>query len=193
MPRFEYRVWGEHLTDVAGRLVDLGRRGEVRQSAETYVSSASKAVNPKIRASLLDVKVLVDVVDGFEQWEPQLKIAFPVSAHLLALKLFPILGLVPPVLDRDLYTSDEFIHEVVTPHLALSAVEVLKLRVSYQLEGCLAEISDVVVAGRGMQTVAVESEDLAALRVAHERLGLGTHENRSYPAFISETLGLNAA
>ena len=193
MPRYEYRVWGKHLTEVVRRLVDLGERGEVRQSEETYLSLPSMTVNPKIRAGLLDIKVLIDTVDGFERWEPRLKLTLPVAADVLEGRLFPILGLSVPALDREQYTSEQFLDEVVRPHPTLNAVEVIKLRVSYLLSGCLAEVSDVIAAGRGMKTVAVESEDLAALRVAHDQIGLRGYENRSYPSIIRETLGSTAA
>jgi exopolyphosphatase/guanosine-5'-triphosphate,3'-diphosphate pyrophosphatase len=191
--RYEYRVWGKHLTEVVRRLIELAERGEVRQSEETYLSLPSTAVNPKIRAGLLDVKVLIDTVDGFERWEPRLKLTLPVTADVLEGSLFPVLGLPAPALDREQFTLREFLDEVVMPHPELIAVEVVKLRVSYRLSGCLAEVSDIVVTGRGMQTVAVESEDLAALRAAVDQIGLREYENRSYPTIIRETLGLTAA
>ena len=193
MPRYEYRVWGEQLADVARRLIAAGERAEVRQTEETYISLPSPSLNPKIRAGLLDVKVLVEVVDGFERWDPRLKFAFPVAADSLRASFFPLLGLGSPSLQRGSYTANEFVDEVVWPHPSLSAVEVVKLRVSYRLTGCLAEISDVIVAGRGMQTVAVESEDLALLHAACSRIDLQDLQNRSYPTMIKEILGRSAA
>ena len=48
----------------------------------------------------------------------------------------------------------------------------------------------MVFEDRRMQTVAVESEDLGALRSLCERIGIRAFRNRSYPIVIREALGI---
>ncbi len=188
-PRFEFRVWGERLDPVTGRLRSLSECHEVRESAEIYfVSTMADDVNPKARAELLDIKVLVGVRDGFEQWDVHRKAEFPVSAALLRSELFPLLGVAAPLLDRNDYSLTQLI-DAVASHPDVTAVEVTKRRQMYTVNECIAEITDATIGGRQRQTVAVESGDLDALTDARRMLGLDGYDNVSYPRAIRGTLG----
>lgn len=188
--RFEFRVWGEWLDAVGDRLRARSEAGEVRKSAETYlVSTAALGANPKARADLLDIKVLVDVRDGFEQWTVHQKVEFPVDADVLTDTLFPLLELPPPPLEREAYSLAELVDEVVASHADLAAVDVTKRRQMHTVDTCGAEISEVRLAGRELQTIAVESSDLEALREVRRSLGLDTYDNVSYPRAIRDALG----
>lgn len=188
--RFEFRVWDDELDAVGDRLRAVSEVDEVRESAETYVvSTAVLDANPKARADLLDIKVLVGVRDGFEQWTVHRKVEFPVDAAVLADDLFPLLGLTPPPLPREAYALEELVGEIVASHPDLAAVDVTKRRRMHTLDACRAEISDVSLAGREIQTVAVESTDLDALRDVRRMLGLDTYDNVSYPRAIRDVIG----
>lgn len=188
--RFEFRVWGDRLDRVSDRLRALGEAGEVRESAETYVvSTAVLDANPKVRADLLDIKRLVDVRDGFEQWTVHRKVGFPVDVRELADDLFPLLGVAPSSLDREAYSLSELVDEVVEPHPDLAAVDLTKRRRMYAVDPCSAELSQVSVQGRAIQTVAIESTDLDALREVRRGLGLETNDNVSYPRALRDMLG----
>jgi len=188
--RFEFRVWGDRLDGVSDRLRELAEPGEVRESAETYVvSTAVLDANPKVRADLLDIKRLVDVRDGFEQWTVHRKVGFPVDVRELADDLCPLLGVAPSSLDREAYSVAELVDEVVEPHPDLAAVDLTKRRQMYTVDPCSAEVSQVRVQGRAIQTVAIESTDLDALREVRRGLGLETNDNVSYPRAIREMLG----
>lgn len=187
--RFEFRVWGEQLDAVSDRLRAVSQASDVRESAETYVVSTQVLdANPKARADLLDVKVLVDVRDGFEQWTVHGKAEFPVDAAVLTDDLFPLLG-VAPALDRKTYSLSELVDEVVEPHPDLAAVDVTKRRQMYSADACQAEVSEVSIGDRVLQTVAIESTDLDALREVRARLELDTYDNVSYPRAIRDLLG----
>lgn len=189
-PRYEFRVWGEKLDDVAIRVRALSDLHQVRDSRETYLIVAGvDDVNPKVRAALLDIKILVGIERGFEQWDPWLKAEFPVAGSLLAGDLFPRLGIAPLDLDRDTYTLAQFMDEVVMPHPDIDAVEVSKHRETYSVSGCLAEVAEVVIGGESVRTVAIESTDLEALSKAIRRAGLGGYDNVSYPRAIKDILG----
>lgn len=188
--RFEFRVWAERLDDVGRRLRALAEPGAVRETTEVYiVSSATVEANPKIRADLLDIKVLVAVRDGLEQWDVHGKADFPVTAATVRDDLCRLLRVAAPALGRQAYSATQLVDEVVAPHPRLARVEVVKRRRQFALDACTAESADVVVAGRALQTVAVESTDLDAARAARRALGLDDRANTSYPRAIRSTLG----
>lgn len=187
--RYEFRVWADRLDELGGRLRPLAEPLEVRESTDTYfVSTSAVDANPKARADLLDIKVLVGVREGFEQWGVRLKAEFPIEAELLRAELFPLLGLTPPLLEREEYSLSQ-LAEVVDAHPDLAAVEVTKRRQMHAVNGCIAEITDATIAEHEIQTVAVESTDLSALTDVRRALGLDGHDNVSYPRAIRNVLG----
>jgi hypothetical protein len=188
--RYEFRVWGDGLDGLSDRLRSMSAMVEVRESTETYlVSTTTAKVNPKVRDDLLDIKVLVGITDGFEQWGVLRKAKFPVEVALLRSDVFAPLGLSSPTLDRDEYTPSQLVDEVVAPHRDLAAVVVSKRREIRSVDTCTGEISAALVAGRELQTVAVESTDLAALRELRRSLGLDGEANVNYPRAIGNLLG----
>lgn len=188
--RYEFRVWSDRRDEISERLLASSEHVEHRTTTETYlVSTATVAANPKARADLLDIKVLQREVDGFEQWDVHLKAEFPVAAALLRDELFPCLGLPPPPLDRGSYSLSELVDLVVAPHPQAAAVEVIKRRDLRRMEACAAEVTDGRIGDRAFFTVAVESEDLDALRTACAVLGLAGRDNVSYPRAIRDRLG----
>ena len=189
-PRFEFRAWAHDLTSVRDRISALAEPYETRESVETYiVSAATTDANPKVRGDRLDVKVLIASRDGFEQWEPQLKASFPISASVLRNDFFRILGEFAPNLDRDEYSYEQFIHDIVVRHDELEAVEVVKQRRISTVRGCITEFAYVSIAGSDTQTAAVESTDIEALQEARQLTGLDAYENINYPAAIKRTIG----
>jgi hypothetical protein len=187
--RYEWRVWGERLDDVAARMEGASPRLDTRDSDETYFVPTNRGdVNPKVRDGQLDVKVLRNVRDGFEQWEPRIKAPLPVPVTLVAYGLFALLDIDPPDFSREAYSLDQLLAEVVGPHPALIAIEVSKRRHAYVVQGCTAEFAEVDVAGRAMQTAAVESTDLVTLRRAWRDVGLDEYDNINYPTAIARAL-----
>lgn len=188
--RYEWRVWGERVGNEASHIISRGALLDTMSTQEIYlVAMSTTEVNPKIRDGRLDVKVLRDVADGCERWEPQQKQPFPLGPDTVRTKLFGPLGLDPPQLERGEYSPIQLIDEVVDPYPGLVAVEVSKQRRLFAVADCIGEVSDVVVAGRSLQTVAVESADLGALRRARRLLGLDKYLSASYPRAISWVIG----
>ena len=188
--RFEFRVWNDRLDEVTDRLRSLSDPFEVRESTETYfVSAVTVDVNPKARADQLDIKVLIGVREGFEQWGVKLKAEFPLDSALVMTELFLSLRLAPPRLERDAYTLSQLVAEVVPAHPDLAAVEVKKHRQMHTVLACTAEVTDAAIARQELVTVAVESADLSALRDVCRILGLDAYDNVSYPRAIRGVLG----
>ena len=83
-------------------------------------------------------------------------------------------------LARDTYTLDQFVAELAGP-AGIRGVDVHKRRVRYTVNGCTSEVSDVVADGHATRTIAIESEDAAAVIEAVRSVGLGDYVNTSYP------------
>ncbi|HEX5215119.1 MAG TPA: hypothetical protein VFV98_06620, partial [Vicinamibacterales bacterium] len=152
--------------------------------------------NVKIRAGLLDVKVLQQVNDaGLELWTPVMKAAFPVEAAMLR-DVFKAMQVATPALTRDDYTLDQFLAAITELQSGVRAqrtrtvrpVRVHKRRVRYVVGGCTAELSDVTVDGVETRTIAVEAEDAAAVVAAVESLGLSGYVNTNYSRGLAATL-----
>jgi exopolyphosphatase/guanosine-5'-triphosphate,3'-diphosphate pyrophosphatase len=179
VPRWEWRWFGRHFGPAESRVAAL-TPSAVRESDEIYLLSGA-GENVKVRDALMDVKVLEAVNDdGLEQWMPVMKAEFPLSASDLA-KVLRALGLERPTLQRVAYTLDQFIHEFAAPGGDLRAITVHKRRTRYTIAGCMAELSEVSAAGKATRTLAVESEDPAAVAAAVRSLGLSGYVNTSYP------------
>jgi exopolyphosphatase/guanosine-5'-triphosphate,3'-diphosphate pyrophosphatase len=179
IPRWEWRTFGRQFGAAEAQFAALTPTG-VQESDELYLLSGA-GDNVKVRADLMDIKVLVEVdAAGLEQWRPVMKAGFPLAAGDVA-KVFEALRLDVPVLDRDAYTLDQFVAELAEPGGRMRAVIVHKRRVRYVVGGCTAEVSEVVADGRPTRTIAIESEDAAAVVAAVRSVGLGAYLNTSYP------------
>jgi exopolyphosphatase/guanosine-5'-triphosphate,3'-diphosphate pyrophosphatase len=183
IPRWEWRVFGEDFGDAEQAVAGLAR-GPAVESDELYLVSAVGA-NVKVRDRLMDIKLLREVdADGLERWEPVTKLGFPLPAGEVS-RVFDALGVASPLLTRSAYTLDQFLAQLVEPSGAVQAVTVHKRRVRFTLGGCMAEVADVEADGHGTRTIAVESEDAAAVIAAVRGSGLDGFVNTSYPRWLA--------
>ena len=98
-PRWEWRSFGRGFGGAEAQLAALTPEG-VQESDEVYLLSGA-GDNVKIRADLMDIKVLREVnADGLEQWAPVMKAGFPLPAAEVA-KVFQSLQLPVPALTRN--------------------------------------------------------------------------------------------
>ena len=113
IPRWEWRSFGTRFGEADKRLAALTPSG-VQESDEVYLLSGAGG-NVKIRAALMDIKVLRHVdADGLEQWTPVMKADFPIGATDAA-RVFEALQLPIPSLSAKGYTLDEFIGAFAAP------------------------------------------------------------------------------
>jgi hypothetical protein len=188
VPRFEFRSFGLCFARVVEAMRRLGPCERIRESSELYIVSVANN-NTKVRDDKMDIKVLVREEQGLEQWRPQMKGAFPMASATLRDEVFPAFGVAPPPLERPEYTLAEFVEGLVRPHPALTAVHVFKRRFGFTVEGCITEHAELWVNGAAIQTVAVESEDGAAVSRARVLLGLDGYENVNYVLAIRRIIG----
>lgn len=122
---------------------------------------------------------------------PVMKQAFPMSRADVRM-IFDTWSVPAPGLDRDVYTLDEFLDELVEPASVLRAVNVHKHRSRYMVGGCMAELTDVVADGKATRTIAVESEVPADVTAAVHDLGLDGYLNTNYPLGLRRVLDRQA-
>ena len=189
-PRYEFRVWAASLVEVRRRLEKLSGPQPAEPSRETYiVSYATDDTNTKIRAGVIDIKVLLGTDLNLEQWNPYLKAAFPIDTALIAEKIFPALRVDPPPLRQRVFTAEVFVDTVVKPHSRLAAVELGKARRRYVLGGCAVEFVEVEIDGSMLHSVAVESTSSRAVLDVVGELAIGGYPNISYVRQIKSILG----
>ena len=99
--------------------------------------------------------------------------------------MFAALRLAAPPLRRESYDLEQFIDELAVPSGRIRAISVQKRRTRYTIGGCMSELSEVVADGKAIRTIAVESEDAAAVIAAVRSLGLGGYANTSYPVGLA--------
>ena len=190
VPRWEWRSFGEPFGSAESRLSALSPE-RVHESDETYVVSSNNDTSAKVRQGLMDVKELLRVEDGLEQWTPVIKAAFSLpTAEVRA--VFTALGVSAPTLTRDAYTFDELLHELVEPSPDLLALEVHKQRTHYALGGCMAELSRISTKHGASRTIGIESEDPARVTELVRELGLDSRPNVSLPRWLKTVAGVGA-
>jgi exopolyphosphatase / guanosine-5'-triphosphate,3'-diphosphate pyrophosphatase len=188
-PRYEFRIWAPSLAEVKERLEKLAGPRPAERGREMYVvSDATNDTNTKIRAGVMEVKVLLRIDLGLEQWNPYLKVDFPINTELIVEQIFPTLHIAAPALRQQLFTAEAFI-EVLKWHPRLAAVELNKIRHRYVLSGCAAEFVEVEINGSVSHSVAVESTIPLAVLDAVSELAISDNPNVSYVRQIKSVLG----
>jgi exopolyphosphatase/guanosine-5'-triphosphate,3'-diphosphate pyrophosphatase len=179
IPRWEWRSFGTRFGIAETRFGELTPTG-IQESDELYLLGGT-ADNVKIRDALMDIKLLREVdPDGLERWEPVMKQGFPLGAADVT-KVFASLNLPPPPLARNAYTLDQFLDELVARSGALRAVNLHKRRVRYTVGGCTSEVTEITAEGKTTRSIAIESENAAAVIAAVASVGLACYLNTSYP------------
>lgn len=193
-PRFEFRSFGQEFDRIHHRMARLSmpvpEKVWERRSDEIYIVSRTNDVNnTKIRDGRMDVKSLVQTVDGLEQWAPLMKGEFPLPATVLRDEVFPAFRVSVPDLpdgDCDYETFLALIHA----HTDLAAVRVRKQRFGYMVHDTICEYAVVLINGARVVTVATESTEVADLQRTIAGTGMAGLENINYLQAIKRVLGL---
>jgi hypothetical protein len=191
IPRYEFRAFAQNFGLVEEKLRQFSPCEMIRESSEIYIMSAvNNQNNTKIRDNKLDIKVFVKEEKGLEQWKPRMKGEFPMKVELIHDEVFPAFGVSVPEFKRSEYTLAQYLEEIIRPHPKLVAVRIFKRRFAFTVNGCITEIAELLINGAAIKTVAVESEDVAAVLKAKEMLGLQEYENVNYLLAIKRVIGM---
>jgi len=189
-PRYEFRVWGEDLTELRERLARRATPVKAKSKEIYLVSKTTDNCNAKIRGNFLDIKVLVAEYQRLEQWKPVLRAAFPLDRSIITTQVFFTLEIRPPQLSRAQYDIGEFINEVIAAEATIAIVELFKNRLKFSFETYQAEFTVVLINDVEHHTVAVESADPdKLLRLIHE-IGCDGAVNVSYVRYIKRVLAI---
>jgi len=176
--RWEWRSFGQHFGGAEDCIAKFAP-SEPKETDEIYFLSGG-GENVKVRDDLMDVKVLRKVnEDGLEQWAPVMKAGFPLSANDVTTVLGALDVTSPGSLGEGC-TLETMLQAFDRPDSGVRVARVHKRRVRYSVEGCMAELSDIIANGEPIRTIAVESEDAEAIVRAVESLGLSGYANTNY-------------
>ena len=189
VPRWEWRTFAEEF-GAADAVVAALEPTLVQESDETYLLSPGADAAVKIRAGLMDIKLLERVSgEGLEQWRPALKETFPLASGE-ADKVCAALGVSAPPAEGDAFSLEELLAMLAAPERGVRAVAVHKLRRHYSVDDCMTEMTEVVADGRRARTLALESEDPKRVIAAVRELGLSSRTNTSYPRWLKVAAGM---
>ena len=192
-PRFEFRSFGQDFNKQAERMarlsISIPEKFLVRHSQETYIMSRTNDINnTKIRDGKIDIKTYVQTVDALEQWNPLMKVEFPISAHYLKSEIFPAFQIEIPILEKIQYTIDEFM-AMVNKHSDLQAVSVVKERFGYMVNDTICEVGNILINGEKVMTINSESTELDDIKKTVIDVGLDGVENINYIQTIKRVIG----
>ena len=192
-PRFEFRSFGQSFEDSAKRMarfsVPIPEKVWERESEEIYILSKTNDINnTKIRDGKMDIKTYVQTVDGLEQWNPLMKGEFPISKKVLLNEVFPAFKVKMPVLNKEIYTFDEFM-AIIDSHPDLQGVRVYKQRFGYMVNNTLCEVGNVLINGAKVVTINSESTELEDIKKTIADCKLEGIENINYLQAIKRVIG----
>ena len=190
VPRWEWRTFGQRFGAAEAKFAAITAE-KTQHSAEIYLLAANSDANVKIRDGLLDIKLLERVdSNGLEQWRPVTKERFPLGRSAIA-SVRNALALPEASETPEAVSFEQFLAEIAPPGGAIRIASVSKTRTRYVVHGCISEITDVVVDGNEIRTIAIEDADAAKVIAAVRAMCLDGYENTSYPRGLKMALGLS--
>ena len=193
-PRFEFRSFGQDFTESAKLMEELSisvlEIVRHRKSDEIYIVSRMNNINNiKIRDGRLDIKTYVQTVQGFEQWNPQLKTEFPINSTLLKNEVFPALKTTMPELTKVEHKMSEFL-ELIEVNPDLQAVSVHKERFGYMVNNTICEVANVIINNAKLVSISSESTEIEDIIKTLSNLKLNNVENINYLEAIKRIIGM---
>ncbi|WP_028660038.1 hypothetical protein [Nocardioides insulae] len=185
VPRWEWRTFGDLPDDPVWGFL----RGVAPvESREHYLLSLHGDASVKVRAGLLDAKILRALNDaGLQLWVPTMKSPFPLDEAEVAAVL-EALG--DPGTTRPMGGVADVgsLAALVGARPGLRVVQTRKLRRQGTLDGCMVELTDLTADGRSTRTAAVESPDPDLVVRTVRRLGMEGRRNTCMAAGLKALL-----
>jgi len=185
--RFEFRSFGKNFETVVKKMAELSAPVPAwvkeRSSDEIYIiSKKDDSNNIKIRKKEIEIKTLLKIVDGMEQWKSLIKIKFPISAEMLKNQILPILQI--KIVDfkkdqKNRCTQAEFF-KIIKQNPEFQIVKVSKQRFGFFVNNTICETANVWIGGVKLASVASESTKTADIKKTIADLGLEKIENINY-------------
>jgi exopolyphosphatase / guanosine-5'-triphosphate,3'-diphosphate pyrophosphatase len=190
VPRWEWRTFCQEFDAAEAKFAALGAL-KVQKSEEIYLLASGSDANVKIRDEMMDIKMLERVdSSGLEQWRPMFKEPFPLAASAVA-QVQATLGVTTLALRVDGLSLDQLLTNLAHSDGRVRVVVVRKTRNRYLVQGCVAELTDVVADGKAVRTVAIEDADPAKVIASVSFMGLDRFSNISYPRGLKQLIGMS--
>ncbi len=187
IPRWEWRTFAEDLKD-GEEAIKKYEMSRIKESKEIYILSKKSNDNTKIRDELMDIKtpIRINTETGLEQWTVLMKAGFPIHINDLAL-VYKAFGLPLPYLEKDEYSYQEYINELIGKNPDLMMVDVEKKRYGYIIDDAIVEIAEVKFNNIPIKTIAVEHANPELVINTVKKLGLDKYENVNYIKAMKRT------
>ncbi len=190
IPRWEWRTFGKEF-GVGEERIKAHELGTFKKSSEKYILSRNSNENCKIRDDLMDIKSLRQVnEDKLEQWYPTMKQSFPMKKEVIEDLFKNYFKVEVPVFERDEYTYDQYLEELVGKNPDLVIVNVYKERSIYTIEGTTVEIAETTFNGVANRTICVEHIDPALVMKVVRELGVEGYPNINYLKAMKMAVGM---
>jgi hypothetical protein len=161
----------------------------VPASAEVYLlPPAVEGVNAKIRGGTLEIKRLLGLRAGLQEWLPALRCRLPLPAVVIERELCPALGIRAPRRAKTSYELEPLLEELASAAPGLRCVRLVKRRRPFEVAGARAERTRVEVGALTIESVAIEVEAFEAARQAVIELQLERSPNLDYVAALRRLL-----
>ncbi len=193
-PRFEFRTFGQDFSESTTLMSELSisvpEKVRHRQSDEIYIISQFNDINNiKIRDDKIEIKTYIKTIKGLEQWNPLMKVEFPISSAKLNTDIFPTFQVEIPNLTKDEYTISEFL-EMIDACLDLQAVRIQKERFGYMVNDTICEVANVLVNDAKVVTINSESTEIKNVLKTLDDVKLNHFENINYIQGIKRVIGM---
>ncbi len=188
VPRWEWRTFGSNF-DQGEDTIKKYECLSIRESQEIYILSKYSNDNTKIRDERIDIRTLTNVSDSnLEQWMPIMKEEFPISLNKVK-KLFGHWKVNTPHFERDEYTYNQFMNELVNHHPDLALIKVEKTRFGYNINDAIVEIAETKLNGSEYKTLCVEHADPEKVVSTVKELSCFSYENINYIKAMKRSAG----
>ncbi len=188
VPRWEWRTFAPSLALPQGS-EDVLEPGPTEESDEIYVLSHHGDQSLKVRASVMDVKLLERIDEnGLEQWRPVLKAPLPLSVTDFE-TVRAALGL-PEGDTTEVRDVDGLLGLLGRDDV--TAVRLHKTRRRSTGGGCALELTTITTPDATTDTIAIESEDPASVTALVERLGFQLRPNVNMARGLKELTGFGS-
>ncbi len=192
--RYEFRSFGQHFNYASKRMARLSEPVPEelweRHSDEIYIVSVkTSSANVKIRDGEIEIKILLETTDGFEQWQPLLQAAFPIPGSVIKDKILTALQIKMADPVKHMYSLSEFI-SLIDHHPYLQTVAVKKQRAAYMVNKTICETAVVLINGAKVVTISCESTNINDIKQTIKDIGLEGIENINYLQAIQRVTGI---
>ena len=192
-PRFEFRTFGQDLSESSKLMKELSisvpENVRHRRTEEVYIVSHANNNNIKIRDGRLDIKSYVKNLKGLEQWNPKMKVEFPISKKVLNTDIFPALNVKMQRLLKKEYQLPEFLN-LIGKNKYLHEVKVNKERFGYMVNNTICEIANVVINDVKLVSINSESTEIEDIIKTLYDVKLNNIENINYLEAIKRVIGM---